>query len=406
VIVCFPEAGGEPPSPVPASWGSPPLWAPSGLCSGPAGATGPGRGSMDVPPGSRLKTPALVVRCSLLQAGDLLVVGVESVDVVVVVQLAEGSGCNGGRSDGSKVLHSLGLGVRRIPFLWATSPGDRLWAAIPGTPRCWTGTRGSQELGPVRTQHRTDAGAVDPRTLGGDGILRWSDLEEFRSYLASVAAVLRSVPAAAARLDLRRSATRLNSSVSCDANFRIILVDSGRDQGAEFHAERRPDSSGVRYVELGPEPGWGALVMEEVAGEGETETCETSEKRLRAGAVGETLRLKLWESTTNARMPRVHWEGGSLSGVPRGIQPDGKVGVSRDGGLPRDRGPGCRGEEGLDEALGEASTEAKAVAAAPTNEGLRVRMWALSNPAEGGGGRLLGTKANDVEPPGLGGGRS
>lgn len=183
-------------------------------------------------------------------------------------------------------------------------------------------------------------------------------------------------------------------------------MDSGRDRGAEFHAERRPDRSGVRYAPLGPEPGWGARVTEEVAGEGEAETCEMSEKRLRAGPVGETLRLKLCESTTNVRMPRVHWEGGSLSGVSRGVQPDGKVGISRGGGLPRDRGPGCRGEGGLDEALGEvgeASTEARAVAAAPTNEGLRVRMWALSNPAEVGlvraeGGRLLGTKANDVGP--------
>jgi len=57
---------------------------------------------VDVPPGSRLKTPAVVARCTLLQAGDLLVVEVESVEVEVV-QLADGSGCNGGRSDGSKV---------------------------------------------------------------------------------------------------------------------------------------------------------------------------------------------------------------------------------------------------------------------------------------------------------------
>lgn len=35
-----------------------------------------------------------------------------------------------------QVLHSLGLGVRRIPFLWATSPGDRPVGPLrpPGPP--------------------------------------------------------------------------------------------------------------------------------------------------------------------------------------------------------------------------------------------------------------------------------
>ena len=180
-------------------------------------------------------------------------------------------------------------------------------------------------------------------------------------------------------------------------------MDRGRARGVKLHAERRPDGSGERYWEAEPELGWGDLVRVEAEPAGEGVTWGPSgpcslERRPRDGLVGEMLRLKLWESTTTVRKPRVHWEGGSLSGVGFGVQVDEKAGVSRDGGLPRDRGPGCRSEGGLGEApgeVGEARPEARAVAAEPTNEGLRVRTWALSKPAEVGltrveGGRLQG----------------
>ena len=45
------------------------------------------------------------------------------------------------------------------------------------------------------------------------------------------------------------------------------------------------------------------------------------------------LTLKLWESTTSVRTPRVHWEEASLRGVEGGVRAEVEEGASRDGGV-------------------------------------------------------------------------
>lgn len=98
------------------------------------------------------------------------------------------------------------------------------------------------------------------------------------------------------------------------------------------------------------------------------------------------LTLKLWESTTNVRSPRVHWEWASLRGVEGGVRVEGEEGASRDGGLSGASGlanEATAGDDGLRGGkcdIGEVRAEARTAAAALTADGLRG--------AEGSSGRI------------------
>lgn len=93
--------------------------------------------------------------------------------------------------------------------------------------------------------------------------------------------------------------------------------------------------------------------------------------------VGEMLMLKLCESTTNVRTPRVHSECASLGGVEGGVRTEGDEGASREGGLSVAGGlakEAAAVDEGLRGSIwetGDVRAEARAAAAALTTDGLK-----------------------------------
>lgn len=112
--------------------------------------------------------------------------------------------------------------------------------------------------------------------------------------------------------------------------------------------------------------------------------------------------LKLWESTTTVRTPRVHWERARFRVAEGEVRAEGEEGASRHGGLSGAKGPAneaTAGDDGLRGGMcdvGEVRAEAKA---ALTTDRLRGTEGSSGRIDVGLGrlerGRLTGAKAEE-----------